>query len=294
MEENEEEVVPVEETQTEEAVVSEEPADEDSVNQSSSYTANDIINNFKPEIVEDNEYQSRFKGANWFDCARSKSIMCIGVGGIGSHTAFLMSRFNPSKIAVVDMDLVDASNISGQLYSVDQVGDHKVFAIESNIKKFSDYHNVVAVNGNIYDVTLDGYDIYILGLDSITTRSNMVESLRMMNRNNVWVIDGRLSMDTLQVFCFRISDHDSYSTYTRKFIFKEEEADQTVCSLKQTSFMANMIASFICNLYTSICMQETSVFPYNVPFLIEYDCKTYNLKVYVNHVDAAKQRSVEK
>lgn len=244
----------------------------------------DIIRDFHDNIVKDNEYQARFKGAEWFENARSKVITCIGLGGIGSWASLLISRFNPRSMYLYDLDSIEGVNISGQFYKISQINQEKSFCTRDNISEFSDYKNAFSYVADATTVDFVKSDVFILGLDSMRARQGVMNRICYTNRElakGSWIIEGRLSMRTLQVFCFKVGSPDC-DVYQRKFMFKDEEADATVCSMKQTSFMANMIGSVISNVYMSICLQEVSRFPYGVPFMIEYDCLTYQFKTYLN------------
>lgn len=252
----------------------------------------ELIDSFSDKIMKDYEFQSRFKGAEWFHSAMNHDITCMGLGGIGSWASMIISRFNPRVINLVDMDIVDASNISGQFYNTSQIQTPKVMASKVNINMYSGMNNIVLYNMTAEEAIQSiRSDIFILGFDSIRTRKEIFSYIRLYNPN-AWVIDGRLSMRNLQVFCFRANSRDG-SDYMTGFLFDEKDADETVCSMKQTSFMSNMIGSVISNIYMSICLKEVSKFPYAVPFLVEYDCLTYKMNTYTNGKDA-KLRILER
>ena len=69
------------------------------------------------------ESTSRFSGAVWYEAIQQKSIILAGLGGIGSYVAFLLARMQPARITMYDDDRVEAVNMSGQLYSVTDVGN---------------------------------------------------------------------------------------------------------------------------------------------------------------------------
>lgn len=245
----------------------------------------ELIDDFSDRIMKDYEFQSRFKGAEWFHSARSHDITCMGLGGIGSWASMIISRFSPRMISLVDMDNVDASNISGQFYNISQINTPKAIASRMNMSMYSGMNNIVSYNMTAEEAIHSiKSDVFILGFDSIKTRRDIFRYMRMYNPN-AWVIDGRLSMRNLQVFCFKANSGDGRE-YEANFLFDEKDADETVCSMKQTSFMSNMIGSIISNIYMSICLKEVSKFPYAVPFLVEYDCLTYKMNTYTNGKDA--------
>jgi hypothetical protein len=91
---------------------------------------------------------------------------------------------------------------------------------------------------------------------------------------NCLYLDGRLSMDTLQVFCIQGIDRINMARYEEEFLFDDAEADETVCSMKQTSYLAAMIGSVITNLFTNWCANLTNpIVPYDLPFFTEYNAQ---------------------
>ena len=86
------------------------------------------------------------------------------------------------------------------------------------------------------------------------------------------------SFDTLQILTIVGTDTYNQDRYEKEFLFSDEEADETVCSLKQTTFMACMIASFIVNNVVNFCANEITPMIKQLPFFIEYDSNLMYLK----------------
>ena len=63
------------------------------------------------------ETTSRFSSASWYDKIQEKTVIIAGIGGIGSWFSLLLSRMKPLSIFVYDDDIVEAVNMSGELYS---------------------------------------------------------------------------------------------------------------------------------------------------------------------------------
>jgi hypothetical protein len=56
------------------------------------------------------------------------------------------------------------------------------------------------------------------------------------------------------------------------YLLSDEEADHTVCSMKQTTYLACMIGSLIVNLFTNhVANCLDPIIPYDLPFFTEYD-----------------------
>ena len=86
-------------------------------------------------------------------------------------------------------------------------------------------------------------------------------------------------MDTLQVFCITGDDVYNQTRYNIEFLFSDAEAEQTVCSLKQTTYMACMIGSIMTNLFTNFIANSLNpIIPYDLPFFTEYDAQNMIFK----------------
>ena len=68
--------------------------------------------------------------------------------------------------------------------------------------------------------------------------------------------------------------------YEKDYLFRDSEAEETICSYKQTTFMANMIASVMVNLFVNFCANECDpLVPRDLPFFTEYSAETMFFKV---------------
>ena len=60
--------------------------------------------------------------------------------------------------------------------------------------------------------------------------------------------------------------------YEREFLFNDEEVEEAPCSMKQTTYMASMIASFMTNLFVNfVANLSEPTLPYDLPFFTQYD-----------------------
>lgn len=232
------------------------------------------------------EITSRFSGAAWFNAVQSKTVMLAGLGGIGSYVAFLLSRLNIQNLILFDNDVVEMGNLSGQFYSSDMVGKFKSAAIGELMGRFSEYFNYQDF-AQRYEAESDASEIMMCGFDNMEARAiyfanweNMVNSLPLEERSKCLFIDGRLAAESFQVLCIRGDDSYNIARYKHEFIFSDREAEETQCSYKQTSFMANMIASVMVNLFVNFCANECDpLIPRDLPFFTEYTAETMFFKV---------------
>lgn len=228
------------------------------------------------------EETSRFSSAVWFEKVQEKRITLAGLGGIGSYVAFLLSRLRPAGITLYDDDVVEEANMSGQLYSINDIGKPKVKAIADMMHSYSNFFYTVALTEK-FAITSEATDIMICGFDNMEARkvfymkwSSRVKTLPEEERKHCLFIDGRLAAEELQVLCIRGDDTYNMSRYLREWLFSDSQADSTQCSYKQTTFMANMIGSIIVNLFVNFCANDIEgenapAIERDLPFLTTYD-----------------------
>lgn len=243
-----------------------------------------IMNNPIPEnskTITMEQSTSRFSGALWYDKVREKSIILAGLGGIGSYVAFLLSRMRPGNLTLYDPDKVEAVNMSGQLYTIADIGNTKTQAITDAIHLYSDYHSIFSYNSR-YSLESRCEDIMICGFDNMRSRREFYTrwkehiTLSPGNERHCLFIDGRLAAEEFQILCIRGDDTYNMERYEREWLFDDTEADETLCSYKQTTFMANMIGSVITNLFVNFCANdlegdEHPLIERDLPFLTTYD-----------------------
>lgn len=230
-----------------------------------------------PSLLVD-EATTRFSGASWFDEIQKSRVIIAGIGGIGSNVAFQLARMAPANITLYDDDVVERVNMAGQLYSTNDIGQRKVDAIASMISAYTLARQINAVPSMFTNSTEAG-DIMICGFDNMAARKifynswkRHVQTLTSDNRAKCLFLDGRLSIDTLQIFCIQGDDKVSMDRYETEFLFSDFQAEHTICSMKQTTYLACMIGSLMVNLFTNFIANSLNpVIPYDLSFFTEYD-----------------------
>lgn len=117
-----------------------------------------------PEVGE--EGQQKLLGAK---------VLLLGAGGLGSPAALYLAAAGVGTIGIVDMDVVDDSNLQRQiLHNMDRVGDRKVDSAKKTLTLLNPDVNVVT-----FDVRLDAsnmedivgqFDIVVDGADNFPVR----------------------------------------------------------------------------------------------------------------------------
>lgn len=230
------------------------------------------------------EETSRFNSAIWFNKTRKQDVTIAGLGGIGSYVVFMLSRLDVNTMTLYDPDIVERVNLSGQLYNSNQIGNYKVDAAANMIANYSNYYSFVAKhekldeNSMISKVTICGFDNMKARKDAFRNWTNFVARLPEEERGECLFIDGRLAAEELQVFCIKGDDTDGERRY-EPYLFSDSQAAPTVCSYKQTTFMANMIGSIIVNLFINfVANQCNPLIDRDLPFYTEYNAETMYFK----------------
>ena len=206
---------------------------------------------------------SRFKGAPWFPI---KEVDCIvgGAGGIGSWLVFLLVRagYLPT---VYDFDTIEEHNLGGQLFPKKFIGDTKVSALAKVVKDFSDI-DITEMNEK-YTLESMSHNYVFSAFDNMKARKDMFENwkafvkewsddlaneenpdiIKSMKEATPVFIDGRLTMEQLQIFCITPDNMEKYEEH----LFDDAEVKEAPCTLKQTSHSAAMIASHMVGFFTN-------------------------------------------
>ena len=102
-------------------------------------------------------------------------VLCLGAGGLGSPAALYLAAAGVGTLGIVDMDVVDESNLQRQiLHNVDRIGDRKVDSAKKTLTALNPdidivTHDVRLDAANIVDI-ISGYDVIVDGTDNFPVR----------------------------------------------------------------------------------------------------------------------------
>ncbi len=102
-------------------------------------------------------------------------VLLLGAGGLGSPAALYLAAAGVGTLGVVDMDIVDASNLQRQiLHNVDRIGERKVDSAKKTLTQLNPDVDVVTYDvrlgaDNVLDIIKD-YDVVVDGTDNFPTR----------------------------------------------------------------------------------------------------------------------------
>ncbi|HEX4493969.1 MAG TPA: molybdopterin-synthase adenylyltransferase MoeB [Acidimicrobiia bacterium] len=102
-------------------------------------------------------------------------VLLLGAGGLGSPAALYLAAAGVGTIGIVDMDVVDQSNLQRQiLHNMERVGDRKVDSAKKTLTALNPDVDVVTYDvrlgaDNVLDI-ISGYDVVVDGTDNFPTR----------------------------------------------------------------------------------------------------------------------------
>lgn len=227
---------------------------------------------------------SRFKDALWFP-KDEINVIIGGSGGIGSWLTLMLARAGFFPI-IYDFDTIEEHNMGGQLFPKRHIGKTKVEALKEIVQDFTDTE--IMANNERYGSETMSHHYVFSAFDNMQARKDMfanwkqyVKDWEMSNAeiieqtdgegeidSNIPVfIDGRLTMEQLQIFCVTPDKIEAYEEH----LFDDSEVPDAPCTLKQTSHSAAMIASHMTGFFTNhIANNNIGEKDRNLPFMWEY------------------------
>ncbi|MGH9246357.1 MAG: molybdopterin-synthase adenylyltransferase MoeB [Acidimicrobiales bacterium] len=102
-------------------------------------------------------------------------VLLLGAGGLGSPAALYLAAAGVGTVGIVDMDVVDDSNLQRQiLHNIERIGERKVDSAKKTLTAINPDVNVVTHDvrlgaDNVVDI-LSGYDVVVDGADNFPVR----------------------------------------------------------------------------------------------------------------------------
>ena len=164
------------------------------------------------------------------DIVINKTVLIIGLGGVGSYALETLARTYINNLIIVDSDKIDISNLNRQLMTnIDNIGEYKTHVWYDRIKKINPNCNIKMITEFITKDNLDllfedKVDYVIDACDTLETKKEIIKyclnnkikfisSMGMANR-----IDAtKIKISNLDKTCY-----DSLAKKLRNIIKKEK------------------------------------------------------------------------
>ncbi|XP_017045621.1 ubiquitin-like modifier-activating enzyme 5 [Drosophila ficusphila] len=131
---------------------------------SSSRLVRDRIDRMSAEVVDSNPYSrlmalQRMNIVQDYERIREKAVAIVGVGGVGSVTADMLTRCGVGKLILFDYDKVELANMNRLFFTPDQAGLSKVDAAAATLSFINPDVRIETHNYNI--TTVDNFDRFL-------------------------------------------------------------------------------------------------------------------------------------
>ena len=173
------------------------------------------------ELKEEDLLKRNVKGTS--EKLKEAKVCILGLGGLGSNVAVLLTRSGIGYLKLVDFDIVEASNLNRQQYRISHIGMKKTEAMKSMIKEINpfvetDILDIKVDRENIYS-TVGDIEIVVEAFDRAETKAMILEEL-LTNKNKIVVsASGMAGLGSAnEIVTRKIKDNfyligDNYSDY---------------------------------------------------------------------------------
>lgn len=126
------------------------------------------------------ERTKRLIGSDKLAELKDSKVLIVGVGGVGSYAAEAIARAGIGKIAIMDGDVIELSNINRQLIALEEdIGKFKADVMGKRIKSINPEAEVTVIREYYSlksDICLANYDYIIDAIDSVKEKIDLIES----------------------------------------------------------------------------------------------------------------------
>ncbi len=161
-----------------------------------------------------------------FENISSKTVLVVGVGGVGGYVVEALVRSGIGKIIIVDGDMVDETNINRQIIALSStVGQSKVDVFEKRIKDINEKCEVIKINKFIdasnIDVLFDyEFDYLVDACDTVSTKLALIDRCILAKRKFISSMGtgNKLDPSMLEIVDVRKTVNDPLARIVRKHV----------------------------------------------------------------------------
>ncbi len=130
-------------------------------------------------------------------------VLCIGAGGLGSPAAFYLAAAGVGTIGIVDMDIVDLSNLQRQiLHTNDRIGMPKVESARMTLQALNPDVRVVEFRERLSSENafriMEQFDVVVNGCDNFPTRYLANDACVLLGKplvdGAIWQFEGQATV----------------------------------------------------------------------------------------------------
>ena len=159
----------------------------------------------------------------------SKTVLVVGIGGVGGYVVEALVRSGIGKIIIVDGDVVDETNINRQIIALSStVGQSKVDVFEKRIKDINEKCEVVKIDKFIDASNIDmlfdyEFDYLVDACDTVSTKLALIDRcISSMGTGN------KLDPSILEIVDVRKTVNDPLARIVRKHVKDKKINDKVL------------------------------------------------------------------
>jgi len=177
---------------------------------------------------------------NFNKITKTKKIVLIGCGGIGSPLGELLVRGGFTNLILIDNDLIDETNLQRQVYFEDDVGEFKSQTLKNQLLKIDKSAKIQVltkvIDRNNIDIICSNADLIIDATDNFETRK-IINNYCIKNKKD-WLFNGAIKTEIIS--CLFYGEYNLFSK-----VFRDDTKDESCCTLgvlASTTFTSASIA----------------------------------------------------
>ena len=180
-------------------------------------------------------------GSDNLNNLNNKTVLILGVGGVGGYVVESLARSNIGTLIIVDYDKVEESNINRQIIALNStIGRSKVDVLEARIKDINSGCKVIKIdkfidNNNYLELFDNHIDYFVDACDTVLVKKLVIKEC--LKRNIPFISSmgtgNKLDPSKLEIIDIRKTVNDPLARILRKFV-KDEKINKKVMVLSST------------------------------------------------------------
>lgn len=180
-------------------------------------------------------------GENGTKTLASKSILVVGVGGVGGYVCEMLARAGIGAMTLVDFDTISSSNINRQIIALSSnVGMPKVDAMKQRLLDINPNLKITAINQKLSEKNIDQilekhFDFVIDAIDDVENKILLIKTCQEKGLKLVCALGSgnRLEIPKFEVSDISKTENDGLAKKLRLSLRKLGINHQTVVYSKQ-------------------------------------------------------------
>lgn len=158
---------------------------------------------------------------------KAASVLVVGAGGLGCPVLLYLAAAGVGRIAIIDQDTVDLTNLQRQvLYAVQDIGQSKVLVAAQKLKALNDGIELIPIQENLHagnaQEHIQQYDLVVDCTDNFSTRYLINDWCVQLNKPFVY---GAIHEFEGQVSVFNFINTEGTQGPTYRCLFPEQPSE---------------------------------------------------------------------